>query len=444
MLPANILATPRGRLTAFSLLYLSEGIPFGFSATALATYLRQSGLSIGEVGLFIASLYAPWGFKPFWAPIVDLVDLRRFGHYRSWIVFAQVMMILTLALVWAVDPGTNLKLLTLLIVIHNIFAATQDIAIDALAVNVLPASERGLANGFMFGASYLGQALGGSGALYIAGRFGFGASYPFVCGLLAIILVAVSMRIVEPQRALAAAGVALAGRLALLGAILGRFKAYVLELGRGFFRSGRGPLLGMLFAAVPNGALALGLALGNTMQVDLGLNEDQIANLNVQGTVLAAIGCVLGGWVSDRLGHRKMLALWYALTTLPTFWLSGQFSGAAGMEGVTVSSYWGVSLVYSFFSGLISGTNIAVFMGLTSPLVAATQFSGYMALRNLTYTYSSAWQGQYAELHGYMATLRLDAWIAFLPILLIPFLRPRRGESVGPPAEPVAPAADPS
>lgn len=438
MLPANILATRRGRLTAFSLLYLSEGIPFGFSAIALATYLRQSGISIAQVGLFIASLYAPWGFKPLWAPIVDLVNLRRFGHYRAWIVFAQAMMILTLALVWAVDPGANLRLLTLLIVIHNIFSATQDIAIDALAVNVLPEHERGVANGFMFGASYLGQTLGGSGALYIAGRFGYGATYPYVCGLLALLLVGVSLRLSEPQRALEAAADATRGGLAVLAAIGARLKTYAIELYRGFFRSGRGPLLGVLFAAVPNGALALGLALGNTMQVDLGLSEKQIADLGVQSTVLAALGCVIGGWVSDRLGHRKMLALWYALTTLPTFWLSGQFSGASGMEGVTVQSYWGVSLVYSFFSGLISGTNIAVFMGLTSPLVAATQFSGYMALRNLTYTYSSAWQGHFAELHGYMATLRLDAWIAFLPILLIPFLKPRRAEA------PAAPPADPA
>ncbi|MBM4116722.1 MFS transporter [bacterium] len=338
MLPANILASRRGRLTAFSLLYLSEGIPFGFSATALATYLRQSGISIAEVGLFIASLYAPWGFKPLWAPVVDLVNLRRFGHYRAWIVFAQAMMILTLALVWAVDPGTNLKLLTLLIVVHNIFSATQDIAIDALAVNVLPEHERGVANGFMFGASYLGQTLGGSGALFIAGRFGYGATYPYVCGLLALLLVGVSLRLSEPQRALAAAAEAVTGRLAVLAAIGARLRTYAVELYRGFFRSGRGPLLGMVFAAVPNGALALGLALGNTMQVDLGLSEEQIASLGVQSTVLAALGCVIGGWVSDRLGHRKMLALWYALTTLPTFWLSGQFTGASGMAGVTVQS----------------------------------------------------------------------------------------------------------
>ena len=437
MLPKNVLATRGGRLTAFSLLYLSEGIPFGFSATALATYLRQSGLSVAQVGLFIASLYAPWGFKPFWAPVVDLVNLRRWGHYRSWIVGAQIMMILTLALVWFVDPGANVQLLTLLIIVHNVFAATQDIAIDALAVNVLPEHERGTANGFMFGASYLGQAVGGSGALWIAGALGFKASYPYVLGLLALILVMVSMRLNEPQRALVAAEEAVEGFVAVLEAIWLRIRTYVIELGRGFFRSGRGPLLGVIFAVVPNGALALGLALGNTMQVDLGLTENQISLLTLQGTVAAAAGCILGGWVSDRVGHRKMLALWYALTTLPTFWLSGQFHGAAGMEGVTVNGFWAVSIVYSFFSGLISGTSIAVFMGLTSPLVAATQFSGYMALRNLMYSYSSTWQGRFAELHGYMATLKLDAWIAFLPILMIPFLTPRKGETgTPPPAEP--------
>jgi hypothetical protein len=37
-----------------------------------------------------------------------------------------------------------------------------------------------------------------------------------------------------------------------------------------------------------------------------------------------------------------------------------------------------------------TGTSAAVFMGLTNPLVAATQFTGYMALRNLTISYTNA------------------------------------------------------
>ena len=425
LIPKNVLESRRGRLTAFSLLYLSEGIPFGFSAIALTAYLRQSGVGLTEIGLFTASLYAPWGFKPFWAPLVDLVRVSRFGHYRFWIVGAQIMMILTLLLVMVVDPGTNLRLLTILIIVHNIFAATQDIAIDALAVGTLPEKERGVANGFMFGASYLGQAIGGSGALYIAGSFGFKASYPFVCGMLLLILLTVTLRLREPLIRIEDGAVAAAtGARKVAAAIYSRIHTYMFELWQGFFRSGPGPAVGVLFALAPGGALALGLALGSTMQVDLGMNEQGIAKLTLYSTVAAALGCVLGGWISDKFGHRKMLAAWYVLTTLPTIWLSLQFAGVDAMSGVTLSDYYWASITYSFCSGLISGTAIAVFMGLTSTVVAATQFSGYMALRNLMYSYSSTWQGHFADLHGYAQTLRLDVLIAFLPLLALPFLKP--------------------
>ncbi|NNE43193.1 MAG: MFS transporter, partial [Gemmatimonadetes bacterium] len=99
MLPKNALETKWGRVAAFSSLYLSEGIPFGFSAVALTAYLRQSGLDNAAIGAFTASLYAPWGFKWAWAPFVDLIRFRRFGPRRTWIVAAQIMMIVTLGVI---------------------------------------------------------------------------------------------------------------------------------------------------------------------------------------------------------------------------------------------------------------------------------------------------------------------------------------------------------
>ena len=382
-------------------------------------------MGLTEIGLFTSSLYAPWGFKWAWAPLIDLVQIERFGPRRMWIVGAQTMMIVTMALIWFLDPGSNLPFLITLIAIHNVFAATQDIAIDALAVTVLPEKERGVANGFMFGGSYLGQTIGGSGALWIAGVFGFQLTFPFVCGMLALILMFVTLRLKEPARAAAevAAG-ALHGFRDVLRALGARLRKFLRDLYEGLFRSGRGPLLGVFFAGMPGGALALGLALGSTMQVDLGMDEKQIAELNLYTTIVAALGCVIGGWVSDRLGHRRMLAVWYGLTTIPTFWLSGQFTGAAGMEGVTIAEYFRVAILYNFTSGLLQGTAIAVFMGLTSPLVAGTQFTGYMALKNIVYSYSSIWQGRMADAAGYAATLRLDAIIAFGPMLVLPFLIP--------------------
>jgi len=429
VLPADILRTKGGRLAAFSLLYLSEGIPFGFSAIALVTYLRQQGVGLTEIGAFTGMLYFPWGFKWLWAPFVDLVRPARFGPRRFWIVTAQCFMILTLGVVWVMRPEADMRLLTILIAVHNIFASTQDVAIDALAVQVLPEHERGLANGFMFGASYLGQTIGGSGALLIAGKFGFRATIPFVCIVLGIILVTVSLRIVEPPlEAVDRARDAARSGLGVLGAVGRRLAKYLLDLVRGFFLSGPGPALGVVFGLMPFGALALGLALGSTMQVDLGMTENQIATLTFWSAVVAALGSVTGGWVADRLGHRRMLGTFFVLTTLPTFWLAGMLTGSTGMEGVTIRTFWWVAIAYSFVAGLIAGTGPAVFMGLTSPIVAGTQFAGYMALRNFVYGYSANWQGAYADVVGYARTLRLDALIAFVPIVFLFFLKPARKE----------------
>src|ERR1700709_87658 len=61
----NLLATRRGRLGAFFLLYITEGIPLGFAAIAVATELRRRGVGPAEVGALVASFYLPLAFK--WA-----------------------------------------------------------------------------------------------------------------------------------------------------------------------------------------------------------------------------------------------------------------------------------------------------------------------------------------------------------------------------------------
>ena len=170
-----MLGTRRGRILTFSLLYISEGIPLGLTLTTLGTYLRQQGVGVAEIGAFTAALYAPWGFKWAWAPLIDLIRPHRFGPHRSWIVFSQTMMIITLAVLLTFDYVSNIGLLIFFVIVHNIFAATQDVAIDALAVRTLKPEELGTANGFMFAAAFLGQAIGGGAAL---GRTGNSAHHP--------------------------------------------------------------------------------------------------------------------------------------------------------------------------------------------------------------------------------------------------------------------------
>lgn len=413
-----------GRLTVFSLLYLSEGIPQGFSTVALAAYLRQQGAGLTEVGAIVAATFAPWAFKWAWAPLVDLIRIRALGPSRAWILLAQGMMVATMAALLGFDLVANIPLLTTLIIIHNVFAATQDVAIDAMAVRVLPPGEVGTANGVMFASAYLGNGIGGGGALYVSGVFGFTASFCFVLGLMTLILMGVTLPLREPpdpDRPPSQPG------STVLSRILDRIRVFFKELQHGFFGSGPGPLVGAVFAILPPGAAALGPALATPLQVDLHMSQERIAAISLTATIVGAFGCLLGGSISDWSGRpRTCLAVFYSLTAVPTYLLATRFESNQGVAGVTTEALAWALVSYYFFMGARQGVFTGLFMRITNPAVAATQFTGYMALQNLAMTYSSLWQGRFADSSGFAATLTLDAALAFVALPALYWVRGRR------------------
>ncbi len=72
----------------------------------------------------------------------------------------------------------------------------MDVAIDALAVSVLPEDERGSANGFMFAGASIGQTIGGSGVLFLTAVMPFASTYLFV----AAAILAITLFVVVPLR----------------------------------------------------------------------------------------------------------------------------------------------------------------------------------------------------------------------------------------------------
>jgi PAT family beta-lactamase induction signal transducer AmpG len=429
MFSPNILASRAGRLATFGMLYVSEGIPLGFAAVAMVAYMQRQGLDVAKIGSFVGAFYLPWAFKWAWAPIIDLVRLERFGGRKAWIVLCQALMIVTLIAIARIDFGTRFDLLIALVIVHNVFSATQDVAIDALAIGTLAEHERATANGFMFAGAYVGQGLGGGAAMFVSDRWGFDASLFFVSSLLAL-LFAFVLVFVKDQSRVERAAVRIAG---VWRSLVDNLRSFARELVDGFFRSGLGPMVGVVFALLPMGAMALSGAISMTLQVDLGMSDAQIAELNVYQTILTGLGCIVGGWAADRLGQRKMLVVWYLLTTLPTLYLATVLATGGGPKGVTIAQYYGASLAFSACMGLHSGTSAALFMGLTNPLVAATQFTGYMALRNLTISYTNIWQGALVSAQGYAVALYIDAALVVLPVLLVPFLRPSTRSRRDPP-----------
>lgn len=170
----------RHPLALLSSLYAAQGLPFGFFTLALPVLMREAGWSLTAIGL-LQLLALPWLLKFLWAPWVD-----HHGARRTWLLGLQgCSVVAALTLVW-LDLGSESRGLLLAVLVFNLLAATQDIVTDGLAVRVLAARERGLANAIQVGAYRLGMILGGGGLLWLWARTNGSTVFAVMAALLAL------------------------------------------------------------------------------------------------------------------------------------------------------------------------------------------------------------------------------------------------------------------
>lgn len=151
-------------------LYLSQGLPFGFFTQTVPVILRERGWSLDHIGL--ASLLAlPWALKFLWAPLVD-----NHGHRRSWILPLQAIAVVVIAGLAYPSVENTVGLILAAVLLLNLIAATQDIATDGLAIDLLSTRERGLGNGLQVAGYRVGMIIGGGLILIALDSLGWSAA----------------------------------------------------------------------------------------------------------------------------------------------------------------------------------------------------------------------------------------------------------------------------
>jgi PAT family acetyl-CoA transporter-like MFS transporter 1 len=140
-------------LVTLVLLYIVQGLPTGL-VTASLPFLLKSRLTYAQLGIVSLASY-PYALKLAWSPVVDMLFVRRFGRRKSWIVPMQLLVTLVLFVLAAslspnldsIGPDNGSVYLFTAAMFFIVFcAATQDVAVDGLAIDVLPAEHRGLAS----------------------------------------------------------------------------------------------------------------------------------------------------------------------------------------------------------------------------------------------------------------------------------------------------------
>jgi PAT family beta-lactamase induction signal transducer AmpG len=277
-------------------LYVAQFLPVAFFMQTLPVFLRQQGVSLEAIGL-INLLSLPWTLKVLWSPIVDCYGWTRWGHYKSWILAMQSLLVVTLIFCASLNIQTHFVLLMVGILLATSFAATQDIATDALAIGMLEPSERGLGNSIQTAGSYLGGILGGGGLLVLLDYWGWTGS--LLTMALSVLLLLIPILFYRENL------------LSYKSDLDLSWKVFV----KFFSRPGIGRWIVVLLLYM------MGVTIANTMfrplLVDLGLS---LAQIGVMSGIVAysagLLGAFVGGFLIKPLGRKQSLILFGVLMAM--------------------------------------------------------------------------------------------------------------------------------
>lgn len=332
-----------GRLALLATLYFSQGLPFGFFTQALPVFLRERGVSLAAIGL-TSLLYLPWALKFAWAPFVDRASSRK-----RWILPLQWSAAALMVVLGSLDFTSDTGMLLILagVVVANLLAATQDIATDGLAVDILTPDERGPGNGVQVAAYRLGMMVGGGALLVAFAQIGWGGAFGAMSGLLVLATLPILLYREGPRRPSAVRD---AGWWPTL-------RSFVTSPGMATW---------LLALVAYKGADAMASHMARPLLVDLGYTKADIGRiLGLGGSVAGLLGALVGGVGVRVVGRRAGLlgfGMFQAVAVGGYLAFTETFGGPP-----TEATVWAVMMLDTFAGGTATAALFTLMMDACRP-----------------------------------------------------------------------------
>ena len=386
--------TKRKVLFWIAVLYFAEGLPFGIAYDVWPVFFRVHGVSLRDIG-FMSLLSLPWTWKLLWAPLVD-----RYGSRQQWITACLFFLGATTIALISQDASQPSFMMWSLLLLFTTASATQDIAIDAYAVDVSTPTTVGSINGTRVSAARVAMLVGGGGFITLADFVGWNLLWV----ALAVMFFAL------------AAVVWLSPRVPLEASERRHTLAPVL---RWLFRWEMVPVLAfVLLYKVGDSTLG---RMVKPFWVDRGYSLTEIGTISVTlGIVLTIVGALAGGWFVNRYGIFRAL-LWLGLAQL----VSNLGYVAVAAIDLPRESIYAASMIESFTQGLGTAAFLSFLMDLCDKEHAATQYAFLSAMFALTRDVAGAFSGIGVEAWGYAAYFAATTALALPGLALLPLVKPR-------------------
>lgn len=182
------------RVLVMLALGFSAGLPNLLIFDTLSAWLRDEGISLAVIGFFSLATLA-YSAKFLWAPLVDRTHIPGLtgilGHRRSWMLVAQLAVMLGLWLISGQSPANGLGAMAAFAVLVGFAGATQDIVIDAWRIEVAEDSQQGImAAAYQWGYR-IAIIVAGAVPLILAMSFSWNFSYAAMAALMGVGIIAV-------------------------------------------------------------------------------------------------------------------------------------------------------------------------------------------------------------------------------------------------------------
>lgn len=373
-------------------LYAAQSVTGSMVQTALPVVLRDAGMPLDQIG-YLAVLFLPWALKFLWAPLID-----RFLSERTWILLCQAGIILCFLAAIALPPQTNMAALAAVLLVMGVFAATQDVATDSLAVRASDAETRGLASGASTAGAYLGFLIGGGLWLVVYQHAGWAVSMGAMAGFVCLLTLPVFL-----SGNLAGPRVRTASTTQKIG-----FRKTIRN---------RALMYGLIFLVVYQVGLRMGSALTGPYLVDKGIALDTIGLLRGAGGAVAGfIASSLGALFVQAAGITRSIVIAAVLNALLLLALATvEFTGTATpilALGILLAQV--AAVAFSFVA------LYAAMMNWCNPEQTATDFAALQSIDAILAIAASSVAGVLGNAFGYGTLFSASAIFILAAIVIAP------------------------
>ncbi len=385
----------------------SSGMPLYVLFQLVPAWLRQSGVSLAEIGLF-ALVGIPYTWKFLWAPFLDRYIPPFLGRRRGWMLIFQVGVLLSIGILGMFQPQKSTWLIAWIAVAVAFFSASQDIVLDAYRRELLPDQELGLGNAIHVQAYRISSLIPGSLAFVLADFMPWSSVF-WITGAFMAVGIVMCLLVKEPASEVPR-------DTSLTEAVIAPFAEYLSR------RGWRGLLFVLSFIFLYKLGDNMATALATPFYLDMGFSMTQIGLVAKHAALWPAIiGGLLGGVVMIRLGINR--ALWVFGVVQVVSILGFSILASAGpilwlLAAVISFEYLGVGMGTAAFTAFIAKE--------TSRAFAATQFALFTALAALPRTFANAGTGIIVEQIGWFQFFLLCACLAVPGMLLLIWVAPWR------------------